>query len=69
MSGVLPLTFETIRMWQETMDIGELHPLEVQALLILDAAMITSGSPDDIAEPEQVSKEKKSAWPTKKKGV
>jgi len=68
MAGVLPLSFQTIQAWQEAMDIGELEPIEIQALMILDAAMLNaSADADEDGKPEEISKEKKAAWPPKKK--
>ena len=64
MGGLAPLSYTTIRDWAELMDI-DVSPLEVQALLVLDAA-IRNPATD---EPEPVPEEPKpQAWPEKLDG-
>lgn len=66
MGSVLPLNFQTILNWKELMGIGDLHPLEVEALLHLDAAMIGVRGTSEEEKPQKESKEKKTPWPERK---
>jgi len=39
-AGISPLAYTTIQAWMQLMDIGELQPYEVEALLTLDSAFL-----------------------------
>jgi hypothetical protein len=61
-SGVAPLSFSQIKDWADLMDIGELHPLEIEALLLFDAAITYEQEPagkEDSILPKQRPK-----WPS-----
>lgn len=72
MSGIAPLSYATVDGWIKLMDIQDVEPYHVEALMILDAAML--------ADPEKVEKEEEgfdddgvveprvfAPWPEKKK--
>lgn len=46
MAGAAPLSFATIEAWARLMDVGYIDPLEIEALLLLDAALITVDEPE-----------------------
>jgi len=67
MSGLNPLTYTTIESWQRSMDIQELSPMEVEALLILDAARMFEYTPEaDKEEEAPIVPRVYPQWPTRK---
>lgn len=65
MSGVVPLSPVVIMAWANVMDIGTLHPMEVEAMLLFDSDLSfpedeTSDEDDSILPVETPS------WPTRK---
>lgn len=65
MSGLLPLSYTTIADWARLTD-TDVDPLEVDALMQLDAAMLYPEEPKEDGEPEV---KPTPAWPTKKANV
>ena len=63
-SGVAPLSFTTIKDWAELMQIGTLHPLEIDALLSLDAAMFEKHDKKSQSKPNRIRADN-GPWPTK----
>jgi len=66
MAGVAPVSFREIEAWARLMDIGELHPLEVEAIVVLDAAMISTNNSASEPTPEERSILGEKAWPQRK---
>ena len=66
MAGMAPLSPVTIRAWAELMDIGEITPLEIEGLLVLDGAMVPP-SEDETAKREHVIlPSARPSWPKRK---
>lgn len=64
MSGVAPLTYTTVEAWARLKDIGELHPMEVEALLLFDSILLTRKETTG-GEESNLPKEPPK-WPSKK---
>ena len=62
--GVAPLSPVVLEAWRVAMDLGDLHPLEVEALMYLDAAMFDAGEPEQ--EKVTLPPYQRHAWPTRK---
>jgi len=63
MGGLAPLSYTTVRDWAELMDIP-IRPLEVKALILLDAVM----RHPETDEPEEEPEKPDHAWPEKNDG-
>lgn len=67
MAGVAPVSYREIEAWARIMDIGYLHPLEVEAITILDAALLSSGTDSETTQDEQVILPSSGpSWPKRK---
>lgn len=63
MAGALPLTYATIEKWAVMMDVGELHPMEVMALIRMDTALLTD---TETSTEDPVIIPKTQTWPKRK---
>jgi hypothetical protein len=63
--SLAPLSHQEITAWQNLMQIEELDPLEVYALLVLDAAI----GDDEPEKEEPVKLVASAAWPQRKPGA
>jgi hypothetical protein len=63
MGGLAPLSYSEVEAWARLMDIKDLDPLEVEALVILDSAMLTDEEP---VKDEPVILKDRPKWPTRK---
>ena len=63
MAGAAPLSFTEIQNWAKLMDIGDLHPMEVESLLLLDAALANDAEP---IEDDPVILPRAPQWPKRK---
>ena len=65
MAGVAPLSYTNVEAWMRLMDIS-LEPYEIDALMVLDAAMIAGRSKRGTDEEEESQEQKVTAWPDRK---
>jgi len=65
MSGLAPLSHQEIEAWQRLHEI-ELTPLEVEALIAVDSALISASAPEEAETEEASESPPPSRWPTRK---
>ena len=71
--SLAPLSYTTIQAWAALMDTGTLHPLEIEALIMIDSAMFDISDEEDATPKKRLdSKANKitqatGPWPDKKK--
>jgi len=66
MSTVAPLSYATVETWIRVMDIQFIEPYHIEALMVLDAALLTGDVEEEHEEPVAENREF-TAWPKKKK--
>ena len=71
MAGLLPLSYTTVEAWVKLMDIHYIEPYHIEALLVLDAAMLIDPSKpqkdSDFDADNEVEERVFASWPEKKK--
>lgn len=64
--SMAPLSYVTIKAWQETMGIEGLEPQEVEALIYLDSILLTNPDKETKPDDQPTLPKEQPPWPSKK---